>query len=461
MHTLSRLALAGRCSLQKPTLVRSLFLAAGMMLASQTGPAIADPIGGLAIRSGGDAQAERVPRRNPEAVPTEYREGLWWVDADDSGSGAHQHFVAGTRYAVDGVFTDVRPTGPLRVIDLAGAYMIPPLGDAHVHRIEGPWDLPALHKALASGIFYMKNPSSFGPVVQRYRGLFNRPDAMDATWSQGAITGSGSHPVPLYRNLAGIYRTPVEELEGKAYFEIDRVADLERRWSEILSGKPDFLKVLFVNTETGGKTIGTPAPVAARAVTLAHASGIHVTAHVVSAIDLEAALDAGVDEITHMPGWAWLDGTPWPNIVSPELARRMADSEVALVVTAGIAATEGWREEGWEPSEVEQLLARNLRRMVRAGVRTYIGTDNVLSARDEVEYLRRLRIRDDEEWLRAWIRTGPEAIFPTRAIGRLHAGYEASFVALRCDPVVDFTCIDQIVRLEKQGEELVPDAANP
>ena len=39
-------------------------------------------------------------------------------------------------------------------------------------------------------------------------------------------------PVPLYARLADVYRTPPEEMDGKAYFIVDDLATLERRWPE-------------------------------------------------------------------------------------------------------------------------------------------------------------------------------------------------------------------------------------
>lgn len=411
---------------------------------------VTEPTGTLAPLPPGSARPVRKARTNSDAAATEYRNGMWWTERDGA-----QTFVSGTRYAVDGVFVQERPSGPLRIVDLSDAHIIPPLADAHAHRLEGPWALPMMFDLLETGVFYYKNPSSFGPVVRQHLGLFNRPDAIDATWSHGSLTSAGSHPVPLYARLASLYRTAPEEMDGKAYFLIADTDQLEERWPEVLGGKPDFIKVLFVNRGGTSDVTGTPPEVAARTVELAHAAGIHVTAHVVSAVDLAAAIDAKVDEVTHLPGWTWENIPRDQNVITPELAARMALGRISLVATAGIAAGSGWDKPDWKPSPVQQLQGENLRQLVRAGVAVHIGTDGILTPREEVEYLRRLRIMDDSELLMAWIRTGPDAVFPARAIGRLNPGYEANFIALACNPLVMFECVNRITHREKQGQELM------
>jgi imidazolonepropionase-like amidohydrolase len=43
------------------------------------------------------------------------------------------------------------------------------------------------------------------------------------------------------------------------------------------------------------------------------------------------------------------------------------------------------------------------------------------------------------------------AVFPARKLGRLEPGFEASLLALACDPIVDFACTKQITLRMKQG----------
>jgi imidazolonepropionase-like amidohydrolase len=56
--------------------------------------------------------------------------------------------------------------------------------------------------------------------------------------------------------------------------------------------------------------------------------------------------------------------------------------------------------------------------------------------------------------LNLWTTTTPQAIFPDRRIGRLDAGYEASFLVLGGNPLDDFSAVRTIRRRVKQGHEL-------
>ncbi len=56
--------------------------------------------------------------------------------------------------------------------------------------------------------------------------------------------------------------------------------------------------------------------------------------------------------------------------------------------------------------------------------------------------------------LRLWVETAPVSIFPNRAIGKVQPGYEASFMALECDPTEDFDCVEKIEMRIKEGTVL-------
>jgi len=58
------------------------------------------------------------------------------------------------------------------------------------------------------------------------------------------------------------------------------------------------------------------------------------------------------------------------------------------------------------------------------------------------------------EVLRMWSETTPLAIFPRRKIGRLASGYEASFLVLDGNPLVDFANTGRIRLRVKQGHLL-------
>jgi imidazolonepropionase-like amidohydrolase len=89
------------------------------------------------------------------------------------------------------------------------------------------------------------------------------------------------------------------------------------------------------------------------------------------------------------------------------------------------------------------------------GVRIAIGADLFENASREAQYLKQLGVFSPREILDMWSRTTPQLIFPKRRIGRLRVGYEASFVALSCDPTARFECVREITVRMKNGA-LVP-----
>jgi imidazolonepropionase-like amidohydrolase len=62
-----------------------------------------------------------------------------------------------------------------------------------------------------------------------------------------------------------------------------------------------------------------------------------------------------------------------------------------------------------------------------------------------------LGVFSSSELLRMWCDTSARTIFPTRRIGALREGYEASFLVLKDNPIADFNNVRSILRRFKQG----------
>lgn len=71
-------------------------------------------------------------------------------------------------------------------------------------------------------------------------------------------------------------------------------------------------------------------------------------------------------------------------------------------------------------------------------------------------YLHSLGVLTNRELLKSWTEITPRAIFPTRRIGYLREGYEASFVVLKQNPLKDFqAAVRDIAVAYKQGRRLM------
>ena len=372
---------------------------------------------------------------------------------------ANGAFVAGTRYVVGGRFVDAVPAAMTRTIDLGGRFVVPPFGEAHNHNTSKA----QLAKYFSQGIFYVKNPNSFPGDRARAGGLINTPSTPDVVFAGGGLTSPGGHPSSIIDR--GILRGTMTERDGEGtfYYGIADRADLGRRWPEILAGRPDFIKVYllfseaFATRRSDAKARGwrglDPA-LLPDVVNRTHAAGLRVSAHVESAADFELAIDAGVDEVSHLPGFRG----PAPDVsvrpqlfdITDTLAQRAAGKN-AIVVTTASGAEELPNEDPLR-KVVEAHVVKSLRRLHEAGVPIALGSDRYeFTSLDEARYLLRLGIFDNATLLRLWCENTAATIFPNRNVGKIETGAEASFLVLDGNPIEDFDAVTRISMRVKQG----------
>ena len=396
-----------------------------------------------------------------------WRNGLWF-----DGTG----FVAGTRYSVDGVFVATPPAQPDRWVELGARHVVPAYGDAHHHGIDSADGIDdKVTVFLEAGIFYVKNPNVIPDLLTpAVRAKLNRPTGIDVVFANGGLTSSGGHPVPLHDYLAGLGVFPgfrAADLRDRAYFVVDSEAELEARWPRIAAGRPDFIKVFVLFSEEHGKRRadaaahrGLDPAVLAAVVRRAHADGLRVTAHIDTAADFRLAVDAGVDEINHLPQ---PDARFSPDlsayVIDADTAKRAAARGITVVTTA--STTERLAGSALDPAGIPAMRANqaaNLRTLREAGVAIAIGSDGIsgekrfVTARDEVRFLARHGMMDPLRLLRAWAVDTPRTIFPERRLGALAPGHEADFLVLNGDPLDDPENLHRIGMRVKRGLVLPP-----
>jgi imidazolonepropionase-like amidohydrolase len=371
-------------------------------------------------------------------------------------------------YSVDGRFVFSKPARVDRTIDLTGMWIVPPFGEAHNHNINGieERDRNAIQRFLSDGVFYVKIPGNLPLTDEVKRSLpLNRPDGIDAVFSHGAmLTASGGHPQMLADLIwlrPGYFPGHTKEtLKDHRYFTIDSEEELENKWPQIIGQRPDFIKVILWHSEEFEKRkndaayygqYGLDPRLLPTVVAKARATGLKVSAHVSDAADFRAAVEAGVDEIAHLPlsGLIPIGGTE---------ARLAAERGIVVNTTCGIVRTLPPQilPRDTLPQALQTQLA-NLKLLGQSGVTLAIGSDNVTdSSVGELEYLQGLGIFDNLALLKMWAETTPRTIFPNRRIGALSEGYEASFLALEGNPVEDLKNVRRIRLRFKQGFPLEP-----
>lgn len=389
-------------------------------------------------------------------------------------------FVLGTRWSVDGMFVGKRPARIDRVEDLDHRHVVPAYGDAHHHGIDSSDGLAdKITVFLEAGIFYVKNPNVIPELLTpEVRARLNRPDSVDVVFSNGGLTSTGGHPVPLHAYLASVGVFPglkPEDMENRAYFIIDSEAQLEAKWPWILAGKPDFIKTFLLFTDPlacapcpGGDPgarenshRGLDPKVLKAVVLRAQASGLRVTTHIDTAADFRHAVAAGVDEINHLPQPDQRYSADLSAyVIDAATARLAAQKGVTVVTTASTTErlSPGLPAE-WIPAMRANQVA-NLRTLRAAGVKLAIGSDSIsgerrfVTALDEVKFLAAKGMLDPLALLRAWAVDTPKTIFAARKVGELREGFEANFLVLGGNPLEDPDNLHRIAMRVKQGHVL-------
>lgn len=398
----------------------------------------------------------------PVAKTYEFANGNWFDGAK---------FKRRVFYSANGSLTKKRPSRIDETIDLKNGFVIPPFGDAHTHNFDGAFNLEKIIRDyLTSGVFYAKVQTNTLSGARAAAKSVSIPTSVDVAYSHGGLTASYGHGVEVYEGLALLRKpganTPeeVQRLrasklrENDAYYIIDTERDLEMKWQKILDGKPDFLKIYLLTTEEFDARKNRTDTVGDRGldpqlvpliVKKARAAGLRVSAHVDTVTDYRVALRAGVSEIAHLPGYyVGLDYDARKVTLTKQDARETARRRIwvvpAPVYNQYLTAAEREKTDG--------VLRNNLGLLNKARAPIAFGSDRYGSTPvDDVFHIAGLGVFNNLELLKIWSEATPRTIFPARKIGKLRAGYEASFLVLEADPLVDFKAVKNIRWRFKQG----------
>lgn len=399
--------------------------------------------------------------------PTHFIGGRWFNGTS---------FAVTDFYVADGRLTHRKPEGAVATVDLHGGYVVPPFGDAHEHYFDSVGQAPELtQQYLRDGIFYAQGVTDIASGAARVvaAGLVNTPTTVDVTYAHGGITAPNGHPKEIYEQYAlGFYTYPITAEQkaqilashlrlNDAYWEVDSAETLAKMWPRILAGKPDLIKVYLLHSETYAQQDNAHPPLAKGLnpalvpliVQLAHAAGLKVAAHIDTAADFHVAVLAGVDEMSHMPGYYVAD--------EEEYARcRLADADIAQAARqhVRVIATAGLEIDDAKPAEVARIRRSqvdNLTRLKAAGISVLMGSDHYgHDTLQEARWMKALGVYSNLELLRMYAVQTPQDIFPRRKVGELREGFEASFLVLRANPLDDWKAIEDISDRWKGGHHL-------
>lgn len=386
-------------------------------------------------------------------------------------------------YSVNGLLTGKTPEKIDETIDLKNGYVVPPFADAHTHNLGGTFNLDKLSKEyIAEGTFYVQVLGNYATGAKHARSLLNQPSTLDAVYANGGLTSTLGHPFLVYEPRALGFYNPAEwnanmekiklgrRGENNVYWFLDSIADVDAKWDKFLAQKPDLVKIflldaknyekLYKNGKAGDK--GLSATVAEYVVKKTHQAGLRVYAHIETADDFRLGLKIGVDGFAHAPNYGWsgkIEDKPQDDLTLADI-RLAARRKTVIIPTAqwGRMAATDYAAEGTQKPAAERM-ARVVERqkrmfnlMLRNGVTIAFGSDYFgRTLGSELSYLHDNRIFDNLTLLKIAAEITPQIIFPNRKIGKLRDGYEASFLVLNANPLMDFEQIKNINFRFKQG----------
>jgi imidazolonepropionase-like amidohydrolase len=416
------------------------------------------------------------------ASPTVELRGGHWFDG--------QRFVSGSRFMRGGEFVARPATAADSVVQLGGQWMVPPFADAHTHSPDGTREFESIRDMyLRLGVFYVQTLANTRGGRAAIAAMVNIPSSVDVSFANAAVTSTGGHPQILYEALAVHYRPFANAGEGPAlarsrlrdgdaYLRFDSLPQLPAIIAALQRDSIAIVKVMLIDSDTWATAhrdstkvgfYGIAPDLLLPLVNAAHAIGRRVWAHIDTPTDFAIAMRAGVDAFAHIPGY----GAAFESD-SVALRAILADSIVALarvrhvvmtatLVIGGNAAANDTTKDRAQARRFRDVTVRNARALRAAGVTFLVGSDTYSNAdviRDDARITAETLGLSPLERLRMWAVDTPLAIFPSRRITQLRVGYEASALALSCNPLRTPSCVNNITLRLKQGSWLtVPPVA--
>lgn len=311
------------------------------------------------------------------------------------------------------------PSGA-EIVDARGFTILPGFIDAHVHiAFADPTDVVSNGVTTARDLAWV--PDEIWPLVRRSRADdFNGPLLIAAGQM---LTTEGGYPTKASWAARGTGR--VVSAPNDAASAVDEQVD----------NGAVIIKVAL-NRDAGP----TLQPDTLNAIVdAAHDRGLRVTGHVTGMDELGKALDAGVDELAHVP------------MSSERIPERMIDDMVERDMTVVPTLSIRFGRD-------QEVAIDNLRRFMTAGGRVVYGTDlgnegpmPGIDAR-EIEAMRRAGM--SERGIIASATVDAARYMALDDTGVLTPGHDADIIAVRGDPFEDIRALTDVQMVWRDGRRL-------
>ncbi len=341
----------------------------------------------------------------------------------------------------------VIPRGATR-IDCAGSTLLAGFWNSHVHFMAPEWnDAPvASASALTELLREMLTSWGFVHVVDTGSELANTlalRERIDAGELPGPSILSAGPPLIAVGGQPRYVPVPLPELSDPE--------QTRALVTDLLDAGADGIKLMTASVVEDPPPPVMPHEVVRAATQTAHERGALVFAHPTNADGLWAAVDGGVDVVTHtVPEMG-----PW----TADSIARLVEAGVSLTPTLSLFRFEMEKDEDSEESilETESLAMDQLRSFHEAGGTALFGTDvgytTLFDPSHEYQLLERAGL--DFATVLTMLTTAPATRFAMAdRTGRLVPGADADLVILRGDPRRDVAAWTRTELVLRAGETL-------
>jgi hypothetical protein len=380
-------------------------------------------------------------------------------------------------YIVDGLFSSKKPNKVDTILNLSNQFIIPPFAEGHTHKLDNPKELKKDIKTFVDeGVFYALVLNNFSSNVDNNRAFLSNLNQLDVQFANGGFTTTGQHPSFAYERITSNIQdwwSPANtskiknsrKAENDAYWFMDSIEDVNKKWEAYLKTRPDILKVYLLNINKNETQ--EPKTLSERTlkyiVRKAKLSNLRVVAHIESFDDLKIALKCGIRIFGHMPHYNVNYEKTLPNIVEFSKEEKRLIKKLKPIMTPTLSFNEQFSivrsEKNNYQGEFDSVSYNRSLSFQRATIQKLsdngfsfaIGSDgDYLSS--ELFYWVKNRIFPYEKAIEIATKNTSQLIFPNRRIGEIKNGFEASFLVFDKNPLEDFNELKQIKLKVKKGE---------